>query len=117
MDAVVVGAIAIAALAIGVILGWLLAGRAGEPVRVKLNEALVNLAAEAEKNRRLGEVEAQLASERDSAASLKAQLAGFESGQEEREKAFEARLAELKEAKDALSAQFSVVGGKLLEIV
>jgi DNA recombination protein RmuC len=129
MDAVVVGAIAIAALIVGVILGWLLAGRSSEPLRaerdrlageaengrLKLNEALVNLAAEAEKNKRLVDVETQLAAERDSAAALKAQLAAFESGREEREKAFEARLAELKEAKDALSAQFSEVGGKLLE--
>jgi DNA recombination protein RmuC len=42
------------------------------------------------------------------------ELAGLKSAAQEREKAFEARLTELKEAKDALSAQFSEIGGKLL---
>jgi DNA recombination protein RmuC len=117
------------ALIAGVVVGWWLAGRTVAPLtaerdqcradaedwRSKFNEAVVNLAAEAEKTRRLAEVEAQLETARENAASLTARLAAFESGQEEREKAFEARLAELKEAKEALSAQFSEVGGKLLE--
>lgn len=117
------------ALIAGVVVGWWLASRTVAPLtaerdqsradaeswRGKFNEAVVNLAAEAEKTRRLGEVEAQLATARENAASLTANLAALESRQEEREKAFEARLAELKEAKEALSAQFSEVGGKLLE--
>jgi DNA recombination protein RmuC len=128
MDATVL-LIVIVALALGALIGWFVANRAHAPLkadrdrlsgesenwRIKFNEAVVNLAGEAEKNKRLGDVETQLEAERGAAASLRAELAAFQSGQEEREKAFEARLAELKEAKDALSAQFSEVGGKLLE--
>jgi DNA recombination protein RmuC len=120
--------LALGALIAGVLVGWLLAGRsaaplkterdearsAGEEWRLKFSEAVVNLASEAEKNKRLTEVEAQLATEREAATTLKADVAAYRRGEEEREKAFEARLAELKEAKDALSAQFSEIGGKLL---
>jgi DNA recombination protein RmuC len=42
------------------------------------------------------------------------ELAAVKAAQSEREKAFEDRMAELREAKDALSAQFSEIGGKLL---
>lgn len=128
MSAGVAVLLAVGALIAGLILGWVLAARAAGPVRserdqaraeaegwrLKLNEAVVNLAAEAEKNKRLVEAEAQLSAERESASALRAQVAAFQSGQEEREKAFEARVAELKEAKEALSAQFSEIGGKLL---
>src|SRR5690348_6856444 len=128
MGAGVAVLLAVGALLAGLILGWVLAARAAGPVRserdqaraeaegwrLKLNEAVVNLAAEAEKNKRLVEAEAQLSAERESASALRAQVAAFQSGQEEREKAFEARVAELKEAKEALSAQFSEIGGKLL---
>ena len=128
MNAVVVGILVIAGLGLGVILGWWLASHTAGPLRsereqaradaenwrLKFNEAIINLAAESEKNKRLVEIEAQLASERDAATALKAEVAAFQRGEEEREKAFEARLTELKEAKDALSAQFSEIGGKLL---
>lgn len=129
MSAVVAMLLVVGALVAGVLVGWMLASRSAAPLkaerdevranaeewRLKFNEAIVNLAAEAEKNKRLSEVEAQLAGERNAAAALNAKLAAFESGRAERELAFEARIAELKEAKDALSAQFSEVGGKLLE--
>ena len=39
----------------------------------------------------------------------------MKAAQEERERAFEERLTELKQAKDALAAQFAEVGGKVLE--
>jgi DNA recombination protein RmuC len=128
MNAGVAVLLALGALVAGVVIGWWLSNRAvgpirserdqaradGEGWRAKFNEAIVNLAAEAEKNKRLTEVEVQLAAERENAAALRAQVAAFQRGEEEREKSFEARLAELKEAKDALSAQFSEIGGKLL---
>lgn len=129
MDAVVAIVLALAAIVAGVVVGWLLANRSGvvvkgerdearaaaEEWRVKFNEAIVNLASEAEKSKRLADVETQLAAEREAATTLKAEVAAFQRGEEEREKAFEARLTELKEAKEALSSQFSEIGGKLLE--
>ena len=129
MDAVVAIVLALAAIVSGVVVGWLLANRSGvvvkgerdearaaaEEWRVKFNEAIVNLASEAEKSKRLADVETQLAAEREAATTLKAEVAAFQRGEEEREKAFEARLTELKEAKESLSSQFSEIGGKLLE--
>jgi DNA recombination protein RmuC len=128
MEAVIVAAVAIVAIAVGVVLGWQVATRSSEPLkserdriageseswRTKFNEAIVNLAAEAEKTKRLADVEAQLAAERETATFLREKVAAFERSELERDKAFEARLAELKEAKDLLSAQFSEIGGKLL---
>ena len=129
MDAVVAIVLALAAIVAGVVVGWLLANRSGvvvkgerdearaaaEEWRVKFNEAIVNLASEAEKSKRLADVETQLAAEREAATTLKAEVAAFQRGEEEREKAFEARLTELTEAKESLSSQVSEIGGKLLE--
>jgi DNA recombination protein RmuC len=119
----------LAGLLVGVIIGWFFSSRALGPIRSerdsaraeaeewrsRFNETAVNLASETEKNKRLADLEAQLVSERDAASSLRAEVAAFRRGEEERERAFEARLVELKEAKDALSAQFAEVGSKLLE--
>lgn len=128
MSAGVFVVIGIGALLVGLFVGWWFANRPlgaviserdqargdAENWRLKYNEAVVNLAGEAEKNKRLTELDSQLAAERESATNLKAEVAAFRRGEEEREKAFEARLTELKEAKDALSAQFAEIGGKLL---
>jgi DNA recombination protein RmuC len=81
----------------------------------EFHQAIVNLAGEAEKNRRLGEIEAHLTTERETCATLKAEVAAHRRGEEERSKSFEARLTEIKEAKDVLSAQFAEVSAKLLE--
>lgn len=129
MNAGLVVLLSLGALICGVVVGWWVTGRQvrsllaerdgaraeAEDWRRKLNDALVALAAEGEKNKRVGDLEAQLASERETAAALRAEVAAFRRGEEEREKAFETRLSELKDAKDALSAQFAEVGGKLLE--
>ena len=126
---------AIVALAAGFAVGWLIAGRTGAALkaerdlhrtradggdaeRARLAErasAAENAAAAA--NERAANAELlrttldAVTKERD--AALRA-LDAAQSGAAEREKAFEGRLAELKEAKDALSAQFSEVGAKLL---
>ncbi len=51
---------------------------------------------------------------RDACADARQECARLSSSAEEREKAFEARLKELREAREALSHQFSEIGGKLL---
>jgi DNA recombination protein RmuC len=96
MNAAVLGFVVIALLAGGII-GWLVGSGARQTVdtlRLELDEVV---------------------KERDANRSAATELAALKAGQEEREKAFEARMAELREAKDALSAQFAEVGGKLLE--
>ena len=99
MDATVF-AFVILALVVGGIIGWLAGSRTAaasrqvtESLRLQLDEVV---------------------KERDSSRSAMQELAALKAGQAERERAFEARLVELKEAKDALSAQFSEIGGKLL---
>jgi DNA recombination protein RmuC len=47
-------------------------------------------------------------------AAAEAECASLKAAQSERDRAFEERLTELKEARETLSAQFSEIGGKLL---
>jgi len=129
MSSVALVAVIAVILIAGLLVGWWLGGRGavtmraerdqarvdGEAWRVKFNEAIVSLAAEAEKNKHLVEVEAQLAAEREAASTFRAEIAAFQRGEEERARAFEERLNEVRQAKEALSAQFAEVGGKLLE--
>ncbi len=96
---------ALVALIVGALLGWLLGGRGASALQAERD-----LHREGFK-RAVTDLEMAVR-ERDAAklahASLNAELAARETG-------FEERLAELREAKDALTAQFSEVGGKLLE--
>lgn len=89
------------ALAVGGLVGWLLGARtaaASKPVidalRLQLDEVV---------------------KERDVNRAAAQELVALKAAQEERERSFEQRMAELKEAKDALTAQFAEVGGRLLE--
>jgi DNA recombination protein RmuC len=100
MDAAVFG-FTIIALAIGGIIGWLLGSRSAaaskhvtESLRSQLDEVV---------------------NERDTNRAAAQDLAALKAAQEERERAFEARIKELMEAKEALAAQFAEVGSKLLE--
>jgi DNA recombination protein RmuC len=100
MNAAVLGFVFVA-LVLGALIGWLAGNRAAagakqavDTLRLQLNEVV---------------------KERDANRSVATELAAVKAGQEERERAFETRLTELKEAKDALAAQFAEVGGKLLE--
>jgi DNA recombination protein RmuC len=88
------------ALVLGAILGWLWAGReaAGakqtvETLRLQLDEVV---------------------KERDANRDAATRLAALEASQSERDKGFEARIQELVEAKEALSAQFAEISNKLL---
>ena len=100
MDEAVIATV-ILALAMGGLIGWLVGSRAGaaskqvtENLRLQLNEVI---------------------KERDANRTAAQELAAVKAAQEERERAFEDRIAELTAAREALSAQFAEVGGKLLE--
>ena len=93
-------AFVVVALAIGALVGWLVGSRDGagarqtiENLRLQLNEVL---------------------KERDTNRDAATKLAALEASQLEREKGFEARIKELIEAKEALSAQFAEISNKLL---
>jgi DNA recombination protein RmuC len=99
MDATVLGFL-IVALVIGGVIGWLVGSRAAaaskqviESLRLQLNEVV---------------------NERDANRSAAQELAALRAAQEERDRAFEARIAELLEAKGALAAQFAEISNKLL---
>ena len=99
MDAAVLG-FTFVALAIGAIIGWLIGSRAAaaskhviESLRLQLDEVV---------------------RERDANRAAAQDLAALKAAQTEREKAFEVRIAELMEAKDALAAQFAEISNKLL---
>jgi len=93
-------AIGIAALLAGLAMGWL--ARAGRAARAEAQAAeMPSLRGQ------LGEVTAA----RDTALR---ELAAERAATSERTQAFEARMNELREAKEALSAQFNEVGAKLL---
>ncbi|OWK28546.1 DNA recombination protein RmuC [Sphingomonas mucosissima] len=107
----------IVALLLGLAVGWWLAQRSVAAIRAErdaraeeFKRAIVDLAGAEERakaadglRRELGELRADRDAARGDVARLEAEARGFD-----------ARLTELREAKDALSAQFSQVGQKLL---
>ena len=121
MEPVVAVLIACVTLIIGLAVGWLLASRGTAPLKAerdRLDErsraAETAKAAAEERANAAGLLRATLdevTRERDSAQR---DLAAERAAAGQRAEAFEARLAELREAKDALSAQFSEIGGKIL---
>ncbi len=102
----------IAALALGMLVGWLLGSRgsaAGQGVADSLRLQLDGVREERDAHARAIELL------RREHGELASRHAAVTAAQEERERAFEERLAEINAAKEALGAQFAEVGGKLLE--
>jgi DNA recombination protein RmuC len=93
-------AFVLVALIVGAALGWLWASREATGAKQTVENLRLQLD--------------EVVKERDANRGAVTELAGLKAAEQEREKAFEARLAELKEAKDTLSAQFSEIGGRLL---
>lgn len=97
-------ALALVLLAAGLGLGWLIGSRQGAG----------SLAAAEERAARAATLQEQLDASRRDGEEARTECARLVSAQAEKEKAFEARLKELQGAREALSAQFSEVAGKLL---
>ncbi|HEU5482063.1 MAG TPA: DNA recombination protein RmuC [Sphingomicrobium sp.] len=100
MDWGIAVAVGVAALALGGIIGWLLGNRDGAGAKQTVENLRLQLD--------------EVVKERDSNRGAVQELAALRAAQEERERGFEQRMAELVEAKDALSAQFSEIGNRLL---
>jgi DNA recombination protein RmuC len=120
MDPLVLIIVALAAAG-GVGLGWVLGGRPAAALRTERDRALEEmraataaLAVAEERGRQVPDLQAKLEEVRQNCAAAQQECARLSSSQEERERAFEARLTELREAREALSHQFSEIGGKLL---
>ena len=93
--------LAVVALGLGAVIGWLVASREAAGAKTTVDSLRLQLD--------------EVIRERDLNRDAAHKLAAIQAAQEERDRAFEQRLAELKEAKDALAAQFAEVGGKLLD--
>ncbi len=101
----------ILALVAGAAAGWFLGNRQAALYRKERDDrtedfrkAITDLAGMQEK----------LDEARQACADARTECARLSAGQEERERAFELRLTELRENREALSAQFSEIGSKLL---
>ncbi|HEY0028920.1 MAG TPA: DNA recombination protein RmuC [Allosphingosinicella sp.] len=109
------------ALGAGVALGWFLGQRPAAALRTERDKAMddfkraiVDLAGAEERARIVPDLQAKLEQVRSECSEAQQNCARLSSGQEEREKAFQAQIAQMKEAREALSAQFSEIGGRIL---
>jgi len=89
------------ALAVGALIGWLFGSRDGVGAKQAVDSLRLQLD--------------DVVRERDANRGAAEELAAVKAAQGERDRAFEERVAELTVAREALSAQFAEVGGKLLE--
>ncbi|HEX8307342.1 MAG TPA: DNA recombination protein RmuC [Allosphingosinicella sp.] len=101
----------ILALGVGAAAGWLLGVRRAALYRKERDDrtedfrkAITDLAGMQEK----------LDDARQACSDARAECAGLSAAREAQERSFQERLAEIKDAREALSAQFSEIGGKLL---
>ena len=99
MDAAVVGFVFVG-LMIGVVIGWLLGSRSAAGAKQTVDSLRLQLD--------------EVVRERDANRDAATRLAALEASQSERDKAFEARIKELIEAKEALATQFAEISNKLL---
>ena len=99
MNAAVI-AIALVALIVGAALGWLWASREGAGAKQTVDNLRLQLD--------------EVVRERDANRDAATRLAAVEASQLERDRGFEARIKELVEAKEALSAQFAEISNRLL---
>jgi DNA recombination protein RmuC len=113
--------IILVAVAAGVGLGWYLGNRQAAALRAERDKAMddfkraiVDLAGAEERARIVPDLQAKLEEVRNDCSQAQQNCARLTSSQEEREKAWESRLNELREAREALSQQFSEIGNKLL---
>jgi DNA recombination protein RmuC len=121
MDIVILLIVMAAAALLGLAAGWLGWGRGAaslrterDELREKFGRAITELAAAEERARRADALQAQLDDTRADREAARIELQGVRAEAQAREAAFEQRLTELREAREALSAQFSEIGQKLL---
>jgi DNA recombination protein RmuC len=110
MDLALILFVIIAALA-GAGLGWLLGARQAALYRKERDDRLDDFRKAITD---LADVQTKLDEARDACSDAKTECARLSAGQEERERAFEARLKEVRDAREEMSAKFSEIGAKLL---
>ena len=100
--------LAVFALSIGLLIGWLLGKQSVAPVREQLAAAQVR----AEDAKYARDLHAEVERERDEAMQ---RIAGLEADHAARAESFEVQLSQMSAAKDALGAQFAETAAKLLD--
>src|SRR3712207_3779014 len=120
MDATAIAVIALLA-ALALALGWFLGSRQAAAYRKERDErledfrrAITDLAAAEERAKQVPLLQQQLEAIRGDCNAARSECARLSASAEERERAFAERVAELQQAREALSARFSEIGGKLL---
>ncbi|MGE5722966.1 MAG: DNA recombination protein RmuC [Sphingomonadales bacterium] len=96
--------LALLGLLAGLAIGWLVGGR----------RSLGALAAAEERAKQVPSLQAQLEEVRRECSDAHRESAGLRAAQAEKERSFEEKIAVLQQAREALSAQFNEIGGKLL---
>lgn len=121
MDFALLVVIALSAAGIGLLAGWFGWARAiaalrseRDHFRDKFASAITDLAGAEERAKQAAALQSALEETRSEREAARIELQGLRAEAQAKEAAFEQRLAELREAKEALSAQFSEVGAKLL---
>ena len=128
MDSLIVLLIIAASLA-GIGVGWLLRGKALatasaektelaaklDSITAQRNAALQELVVAQDRAAQAAELAGRLEDERTAREAAGRDLAALRSDTQARAEAFEAQIVALKDAKEQLSAQFSEIGGKLLQ--
>ena len=111
----------VVALVAGLGAGWFVGNRQAAAFRAERDQrledfrkAIADLAAAEERAKQVPALQEQLEQVRRECGEARTECARLSSSQIERERAFEARLQELKDAREAMSAQFSEIGGKIL---
>jgi DNA recombination protein RmuC len=111
----------VAAIGGGVAFGWFMGSRQAAALRAErdarmeeFKRAITDLAAAEERAKLVPDLQAKLEEVRQDCSAAQQRCAGLSSAQEERERAFQAQIEQMKEAREALSAQFSEIGGRLL---
>lgn len=118
----IVFALIVAALIAGLLIGWVLRGQGLSALTARLDGAISerdsaqrDLAVARERADQAAAVAARLDTAQAEREAALRDLAALRSDQQARTEAFHAQIAALTQAKEQLSAQFSEIGGKILE--
>lgn len=104
--------LAIVALGIGALIGFLFASRQGAAAKQVVDSLRLQLDGVVRERESAGQ---ELATLRTAHGDSQARLAALQAGQQERERGFEQQIASLEKAKETLVVQFREIGDKLLE--
>lgn len=121
MEALVLVLVVAGAIVVGLLLGWFLGGRSAAGFRAErdkyldnFRKAITDLAAAEERSKAVPQLQQALSAAIDEREDARTELAGLSATAAAREHALAEQIKALLEAKEALSAQFSEVGTKLL---